>query len=206
MDSENCPKKLKVETWPIDRLVEYARNPRKNDEQVERMKAAIREFGFRIPVVAKSDGTLVDGHLRLKAARALGLTEVPVALADELTETQVKAFRLLANQSANWASWDNDLLKLEIEELEEQDFDVDMIGFDGDTLEAIGTAELDANIAKLKSEEGIGEVEDIGQFAVTFCFNDEDREAVDAAIDKKGKPYFVALLVKAMREIAEGGE
>lgn len=90
---------LKVETWPIERLVEYARNPRKNDEQVERMKAAIKEFGFRIPVVAKSDGTLVDGHLRLKAARALGMTEVPVALADELTDTQVKAFRLLANQS-----------------------------------------------------------------------------------------------------------
>lgn len=106
---------LKVETWPIERLVEYARNPRKNDEQVERMKAAIKEFGFRIPVVAKSDGTLVDGHLRLKAARALGLTEVPVALADELTDTQVKAFRLLANQSANWAEWDYDLLKLALQ-------------------------------------------------------------------------------------------
>lgn len=118
---------LKVETWPIERLVEYARNPRKNDEQVERMKAAIKEFGFRIPVVAKSDGTLVDGHLRLKAARALGLTEIPVALADELTDTQVKAFRLLANQSANWAEWDYDLLKLEMQELEAENFDVSMI-------------------------------------------------------------------------------
>ena len=148
---------LKVETWPIERLVEYARNPRKNDEQVERMKAAIKEFGFRIPVVAKSDGTLVDGHLRLKAARALGLTEVPVALADELTETQVKAFRLLANQSANWAEWDYDLLKLEMEELEAENFDLDLIGFDERDLEGIGdvyTKEPDK-----KAAEGAQEID-----------------------------------------------
>ena len=66
---------LQVETWPIERLIEYARNPRKNDDQVDRMVAAIREFGFRIPIVAKSDGLVVDGHLRLKAARKLGLAE-----------------------------------------------------------------------------------------------------------------------------------
>lgn len=155
METKDCSQKLKVETWPIERLVEYARNPRKNDEQVERMKAAIKEFGFRIPVVAKSDGTLVDGHLRLKAARALGLTEVPVALADELTETQVKAFRLLANQSANWAEWDNDLLRLEVEELEAQDFDVGMIGFDPGQLEAIGTSEIDGDDRKLPEGDKI---------------------------------------------------
>lgn len=94
---------LNVEQWPIERLIPYARNPRKNDAQVDRMCAAIREFGFRIPIVAKSDGTVVDGHLRLKAAQKLGLKDVPVALADELSDVQVKAFRLLANQSANWA-------------------------------------------------------------------------------------------------------
>ena len=148
--------KLKIEAWPIDRLVEYARNPRKNDEQVERMKAAIREFGFRIPVVAKSDGTLVDGHLRLKAARALGMTEIPVALADELTDTQVRAFRLLANQSANWASWDNDLLKLEIEDLEADGFDCEMIGFDEETLEDVGKALLDTSAEDADSLENLG--------------------------------------------------
>ena len=59
---------LTVESWPVTRLIPYARNPRKNDEAVDRMCAAIREFGFRIPVVARSDGTVIDGHLRLKAA------------------------------------------------------------------------------------------------------------------------------------------
>ena len=77
---------LIVEMWPVERLVPYARNPRKNDEQVGKMAASIREFGFRIPIVAKSDGSVVDGHLRLKAALMLGLSEVPVALVDDLTD------------------------------------------------------------------------------------------------------------------------
>lgn len=126
---------LNVEQWPIERLIPYARNPRKNDAQVDRMCAAIREFGFRIPIVAKSDGTVVDGHLRLKAAQKLGLKDVPVALADELSDVQVKAFRLLANQSANWAEWDNELLALELEELKLADFDTDLIGFEAELFE-----------------------------------------------------------------------
>lgn len=128
---------LKVETWPVERLVPYARNPRRNDEQVDRMCAAIREFGFRIPIVARSDGTVVDGHLRLKAAHKLGLADVPVALADELTDTQIKAFRLLANQSVNWSEWDTDLLKLELADLEAAGCDLDVIGFEPEELEAL---------------------------------------------------------------------
>lgn len=110
--------------------MEYSRNPRKNDAQVDRMAAAIREFGFRIPIVARSDGLVVDGHLRLKAARKLGLATVSVALADELSEAQVKAFRLLANRSANWAEWDNDLLVLELGELSADGFDLALTGFE----------------------------------------------------------------------------
>ena len=126
---------LTLQHWPIDRLVEYARNPRKNDEAVDRMCGAIREFGFRIPIVARSDGAVVDGHLRLKAARKLGLAQVPVVLADELTEAQIKAFRLLANRSATWAEWDEELLRLELTELEQQGFDLDLTGFDLDEIE-----------------------------------------------------------------------
>jgi len=139
--------RLKTQTWPIERLVPYARNPRKNDEQVERMAAAIKEFGFRIPVVAKSDGTVVDGHLRLKAAQVLGLTEVPVALADELTDAQVKAFRLLANRSAEWAAWDDELLALELEDLQAMAFDLSLTGFDDD--------EIDALLASSARSEGL---------------------------------------------------
>ena len=125
---------LTFQEWPIDRLIEYARNPRKNDHAVDQMAAAIQEFGFRIPCVAQSDGRLVDGHLRLKAARKLGLESVPVILADDLTPTQIKAFRLLANRSATWAEWDDDLLRLELDELKLDDFDLALTGFDADQL------------------------------------------------------------------------
>lgn len=128
---------LQHETWPIDKLIEYARNPRKNDHAVDRVAAAIREFGFRVPVVAKSDGTVVDGHLRLKAAKKLGLTEVPVVLADDMTDLQIKAFRLSVNKMAELAEWDNELLALEFGELQELGFDLDLTGFDADELEAL---------------------------------------------------------------------
>ena len=121
---------LQHETWPIDKLIEYARNPRKNDHAVDRVAAAIREFGFRVPVVAKSDGTVVDGHLRLKAAKKLGLTEVPVVLADDMTDLQIKAFRLSVNKIAELAEWDDELLALELGELHAADFDMALIGFD----------------------------------------------------------------------------
>ncbi|MCX8520434.1 MAG: ParB N-terminal domain-containing protein, partial [Rhodoferax sp.] len=121
---------LSLQHWPIERLIDYARNPRKNDHAVDQMAAVITEFGFRIPVVAKSTGELVDGHLRLKAARKLGLTTVPVVLADELSEAQIKAFRLLANRSATWAQWDDALLALELEDLKLADFDLSLTGFE----------------------------------------------------------------------------
>ena len=106
-----------IEHWPIDKLVFYARNPRKNDAVVDRMCSSIREFGFKIPVLARSDGEVVDGHLRIKAASRLGIPEVPVILCDEWTPAQVKAFRLMVNRSVTWASWDEELLALELQEL-----------------------------------------------------------------------------------------
>jgi len=121
---------LRVEQWPIGRLVGYPGNPRQNDGAVDLMCTAITEFGFRIPIVAKSDGLIVDGHLRHKAALKLGIKTVPVALSDELTDVQIKAFRLLANQSANWAEWDMPLLKMELESLKLADYPLELTGFD----------------------------------------------------------------------------
>ncbi len=101
---------MKVETFNIGKFCAHTRSLRKNDRAVERMTASIREFGFKIPVLARTDGEVVDGDLRLKAAKKLGMTEVPVILCDEWTAEQVKAFRMLVNRSATWASWDLDLV------------------------------------------------------------------------------------------------
>jgi len=122
-------KALKVESWPIDKFVFYARNPRKNDHAVDNIAAAIREFGFRVPIIAKSDGTVVDGHLRLKAAKKLGLAEVPVILADDLTDAQIKAFRISVNKMADLADWDMDMLAVEFSDLSALDFDLTLTGF-----------------------------------------------------------------------------
>ena len=121
---------LTVEEWPINRLIPYAKNPRKNDHAIEQMAQAITEFGFRIPIVAMSDGSVVDGHLRLKAGLHLGLKTVPVALADGLSPAQIRAFRLLANRSATWADWDLDFLRDELFALQSEGFDLTLTGFD----------------------------------------------------------------------------
>ena len=107
------PTAQQIEIWKIDRLVFYAKNPRKNDAAVDRMCSSIREFGFKIPCLVRSNGEVVDGHLRLKAARKLGITEIPVILCDEWTPAQVKAFRIMVNRSVAWADWDEELLSLE---------------------------------------------------------------------------------------------
>src|SRR5207244_5991127 len=128
---------IQMETWRIDRLIPYARNPRQNDQRVDRMCASIREFGFKIPCLVRSDGEVVDGHLRLKAARKLGITEIPVILCDEWTSAQVKAFRLMVNRSVTWADWDEELLAIELQEIQDADFDLSFTGFNPGEIDAL---------------------------------------------------------------------
>ena len=120
------PTAQQVELWPIDRLREYPRNPRKNDGAIDRMCASIQEFGFKVPCLVRSDGEIVDGHLRLKAARKLGIAEIPIILCDEWTPAQVRAFRIMVNRSVSWADWDEELLALELQEIQKMDFDVSL--------------------------------------------------------------------------------
>jgi DNA modification methylase len=150
---------VRMETWPIDRLIPYARNPRKNDQAVDPMCASLREFGFKIPCLVRSDGELVDGHLRLKAALTLGITEVPVILCDEWTPAQVKAFRVLVNRSVTWADWDEELLALELQDLKTLDFDLDLTGFD--------VPEMDEMLALLADEEAVNAAPDLPEVATS---------------------------------------
>jgi hypothetical protein len=126
---------MQIQMFTLDKLFPYPRNLRKNDHAVDRMAAAIREFGFKIPILARGNGEVVDGHLRLKAAQKLGLSEVPVILCDEWSEAQVKAFRLLVNRSASWADWNDEFVALEIADLKALDFNLDLTGFDAKELD-----------------------------------------------------------------------
>ncbi len=95
----------------------YARNPRKNDEAVKNVAASIREFGFLVPLVIDRNHEIVAGHTRYKAAKSLGMKTVPCVIADELTEDQIKAFRLADNKVGEMAAWDMDLLPLELADI-----------------------------------------------------------------------------------------
>jgi len=125
-----CMERLRVEYWSIERLKPYDRNPRKNDKAVTRIRESIREYGFAVPLLAKSDGEVIDGHLRLKGAIAEKMKEVPVVPCDGWTDAQVKAFRLMVNRSVGWAEWDIEALALELGELKALDFDLSLTGFD----------------------------------------------------------------------------
>jgi DNA modification methylase len=136
---------MKTVTLPLDKLIAYAGNPRKNDHAVEAVASAIKRFGFRVPVLAKSDGSLIDGHLRVKAAKHLGMKEVPVVLCDDLSEADIKALRISINRMAELAEWDTELLSAELEGLAAEGIGLEDVGFDADYL-----GELGADLGLLK--------------------------------------------------------
>lgn len=106
---------MQIYDKPLGWLTPYENNPRNNDEAVEPVANSISEFGFKVPIVATSDGEIINGHTRWKAAKKLKLKTVPVIIADDLTEEQVRAFRLADNKVAEIAQWDIELLLSEIE-------------------------------------------------------------------------------------------
>jgi len=125
----------RIEHWPIDKLLPYARNARQHsDEQIAQIAASIAEFGFVNPCLVGADGVLVAGHGRLAAARKLGLSTVPVVVLDHLTPTQRRALVLADNRLAELSTWDDVLLRIELEALQDEGFDLDLPGFDADAL------------------------------------------------------------------------
>jgi len=126
---------LQVVTWPVDKLIPFARNARTHsDEQVAQIAASIAEFGWTNPILAGADGIVIAGHARLLAARKLHMTEVPVIVLDHLTETQRRALVLADNRLAMNAGWDEEMLRVELEALQEDGFDLDLVGFTDDEL------------------------------------------------------------------------
>jgi DNA modification methylase len=123
--------------WPVDKVLPYKRNPRKNDDAVEKVSASIREFGFKQPIVVDKDHVIIVGHTRLLAALRLGMKEVPVLVAGDLSPAQVKAYRLADNRVHEEAEWDEDLLALELGDLSKLGFNLEATGFDADEINAL---------------------------------------------------------------------
>jgi ParB/RepB/Spo0J family partition protein len=113
----------------VDELIPYENNPRKNDEAVDKVALSISAFGFKVPIVIDKDNVIIAGHTRRKAAERLGMKTVPCIIADDLTEEQVKAFRLADNKTSEFAEWDFEKLNEELAELRDMDFDMLAFGF-----------------------------------------------------------------------------
>lgn len=123
---------LNVKYRKVADILPYEKNPRNNDDAVEAVAASIREFGFKIPIVITGENVIIAGHTRIKAAKQLGMETVPCIIADDLTDEQIKAFRLADNKSAEIATWNEELLEQELAEI--MNIDMSLFGFgDGET-------------------------------------------------------------------------
>ena len=120
---------LIIELRDIDSIRPYERNPRVNDQAVEAVAASLREFGFRQPIVVDGDGVIICGHTRWKAAKTLGLAKVPVHAVEDLTPEQVQAYRIADNKTGELAEWDFDILPIEIGQLQQAGYDLEVLGF-----------------------------------------------------------------------------
>ena len=137
---------MNIELRDIDQVRPYPGNPRQNDEAVDAVAASLREFGFRQPIVVDADGVIIVGHTRWKAAKKLGLAKVPVHVATDLTEAQVKAYRIADNQTAAIAEWDYELLPIELSSLQEMNFDLGLLGFDQEELARLMSGDVEQGL------------------------------------------------------------
>ena len=117
---------MEIVNKKIKDLKPYENNPRNNEEAVKYVANSIKEFGFKVPLVIDKDGTIIAGHTRYEACKLLGMKEIPCIIADDLTEEQIKAFRIADNKIAEKSGWDTDKLKIELEDI---DFDMTDFGF-----------------------------------------------------------------------------
>src|SRR6266851_7935120 len=146
-----------IEHWPLHKLIPYVRNPRTHsDAQVAQIAASIAEFGFNNPILVDTNAGIIAGHGRLLAARKLQIQQVPVIVLDHLSETQKRAYILADNKLALNAGWDEDLLGLELSDLRDLDFNLDLTGFD--ELELSRLIADDNAVSGLTDEDAVPEL------------------------------------------------
>ncbi len=133
---------MKIDIRPITEIKPYPGNPRVNEGAVDAVAASLKEYGFRQPIVVDRADVIIVGHTRYKAALKLGLKMVPVHTATDLTPAQVKAYRIADNQTATIADWDMELLPLELLALQEENYDLSLLGFDQEELTRLMSGEV----------------------------------------------------------------
>jgi len=188
----------KLERWPVDRLVPYERNARTHSpEQLAQIAASIVEFGFTNPILVASDAGIIAGHGRLEAAKQLGLAEVPVVVLDHLTPAQRRAYVIADNQLALISGWDDELLKAELAELGELEFDLSLLGWGED----LPTFAEDPDYSALEElNDPTEELADGVMKAIQVEFRPEDYEEAKALVSaaRKRGDYVGMKLIEAL--------
>ena len=180
---------MNITIMKVSNLIPYINNPRNNVDAIDKVASSIKEFGFKNPIVVDKDNVIINGHTRLLASKKLGLEEVPVIKADDLTEAQVKAFRIADNKTSEYAEWDEDLLKLELEQLKDIDFNLECTGFNIEDIEQM------LNLGFDYSEEEFGEDFELPSGDKnpiqqrTFTLHDNQASLIDFAMSEIKERY-----------------
>jgi len=157
---------VNIKEYNIDDIIPYARNPRKNSRAVDKVAASIKEFGFQQPIVVDKDNVIIVGHTRWAAAKKLKLKKVPVIIADKLTPQQAKAYRIADNKTHDYSEFDEELLVLELEELQNQNYDLQLTGFEDKELIHLLKSSVDEtidNIQPIPIDDDIQPTAKVGQ-------------------------------------------
>lgn len=150
---------MQIEYLKIDDVIPYINNPRNNEDAVEKVAASIKEYGFRNPVIIDKDNVIIAGHTRYNAAKRLKLDTIPIIRANDLTSAQIKGLRIADNKTSEYATWNNELLTLELESLQELNFDLELTGFNMAEIDEmmcsfdIGTEEEQGDLSRLEDKE-----------------------------------------------------
>lgn len=183
--------KLKIVYKKLSDLTPYDNNPRLNDGAVDAVAKSIEEFGFKVPIVIDKDGVIVAGHTRLKAAKQLAIDEVPCIIADDLSDEELKAFRLADNKVAELAGWNWDKLEEELEELKMSEIDMEELGFEeDDALDFSYIDELDENGLSMTKGES-------DHFVMSFTFPIEKQGLINEYVEEVSKEKIVEDIILA---------
>lgn len=181
-------KNLKIEYIETEKLIPYINNPRINENAVDVVAGSIKEFGFKNPIIVDKDNVIIAGHTRLLASRKLGINTVPIIRAEDLTQEQVKAFRIADNKTGEFAQWDLDKLKLEFEALQELDFNLEQTGFSFDEIESLFDDDCDVKeddydiVLPKEPNARLGDVYKLGRHRLV-CGDSTQHTYVDVLMD-----------------------
>ena len=167
---------MEIKMMNVEDLIPYINNPRHNENAVDKVASSIKEFGFKVPIVVDKDKVVVTGHTRLLASKKLGLEQVPCVVADDLSKAQIKAFRLADNKVSEFSTWDMELLKVELEELEELNFEVSDLGFEFMSMDQLDIPTFDDFDDEDEEEEEEEETSSEGIIQYNIIFNNKEEQ------------------------------